>query len=226
MFRKLILSAVLAVAATVGAVAADAPMNVTYDPSLQPSDWTGFYAGVWAGGRVSNVNNTACIGVCADDFGINGFTGGVTAGYDHQVSDNIVLGGFVTIPVVRPTTVATIAAFPGPTWTVEPQFALVAGARVGFVHGNMMPYALAGLGLASVTVTPSFPGTTASTATHVGGVFGGGAEFKLNDSWSIDTRYMLGVLGDATYSFCPAPGCSSSYNEVSHNFSVGVNYRF
>lgn len=136
----------------------------------------------------------------------------------------MVLGGFVTVPLVRPTTFATTPLFAPFGWTVEPQFALVAGGRVGVVRGTILPYALAGFGLANVKVSPT--AGASSTATHVGGVLGGGVEVKLTDNISVDSRYMLGILGSAQYDFCGLPGCQSSYSELSHNFSVGVNYRF
>jgi outer membrane immunogenic protein len=209
-------------------VASGAAAQTMVVPVAAPvvSDWTGFYAGAWIGGRAGTINNTSCTGTCADDFPLNGFTGGLTAGYDYQLNSDVVIGGFVTLPLVRPTTTATIVAFPGSTWTVEPQFALAAGGRVGLVRGNLMPYALLGLGLANVQVTPNGPGQNASTATHVGIVAGVGAEYRLNDNWSIDGRYMLGYAGNASYQFCPQAACISGYDEVSHNFSIGINYRF
>lgn len=225
MIHKLLLAATVVLGASGAAVAADPVMIVTYDPEIMASDWTGFYAGAWLGGRISTIDNTACVGICADDFGLNGVTGGVTAGYDYQVNDTLVVGAFATLPLIRPTTTAEIVAF-NATFDVVPQFALIAGGRVGLAQGNFMPYALAGFGIANVEVTPSFPGTSASSATHIGGVVGAGVEYKVNDSWSIDARYMFGALGEAEYDFCGSAGCRSSYTEVSHNFSIGLNYRF
>ena len=230
--RQTLLAAAAAVMlATAPAAAGD--LAVTYDPSIEPSDWTGFYAGAWLGGRLSTITATACggggvIGVnCATGFGLNGVTGGFTAGYDYQLDTDVVLGGFVTIPVIRPTTTATtpmFAAF-GMEWAVEPQFALAAGGRIGLAQDRFMPYALAGLGMATVTVRPNFP-VPASTATHFGAVLGGGVEAMVTDKISVDARYMLGLMGAAQYDFGCGVACQSSYTEVSHNFSIGLNYRF
>jgi len=218
MISKLIAAAVVALGMVSGAMAQT--MMVPVETPMV-SDWTGFYAGAWIGGRAGTIDNTACTGSCADDIPLNGLIGGLTAGYDRQLNSDIVVGGFVTVPLIRPT---TSAVNQGITFDVAPQFALIAGGRVGLVRGNIMPYALAGLGIANVRVTPVGV-LAASSATHVGFVVGVGAEYKLNDNWSIDGRYMLGYAGNGTYQFC-AVGCTSSYSEVSHNFSVGINYRF
>lgn len=201
----------------------DAPAQM-YDPA-PASGWEGFYIGAFAGGRAGTIVNVpgACTGTCVTNIALNGLYAGLTAGYDFQFDQNWVIGTFVTVPLVRPTTTAapTTGVLAGFTWQVSPNWAVAAGARVGYDMGNWMPYALAGIGAANVTVTPSFG--TASSATHVGAVLGGGVEYKITDNVSLDGRYMLGLLGSGTYNF---GGGASSYTETSHNLSIGVNYRF
>jgi outer membrane immunogenic protein len=231
--RQMVMAAAAAlVFAATPAMAADTNA-VTYDPTISPSDWTGFYAGAWIGGRAGTVTATSCaggpIGVnCASNFGLNGLVGGLTAGYDYQLENDVVVGTFLTLPLVRPTANVTTPLFApfGMSWDVTPQFALVAGGRLGMAHDRFLPYVLGGLGLATVSVSSNPPPSTTSTATHIGVVLGGGLETKLTDNISVDARYMLGFLGSAQYAFCAFPGCESSYSEVSHNVTVGVNYRF
>lgn len=200
----------------------DAPAEM-YNPA-PASGWEGFYIGAFAGGRAGNIANTACVGTCANNIALNGLYAGLTAGYDFQFDQNWVIGAFVTVPLFKPTGSATTG---GITFTVSPNWAVAAGARVGYDMGAWLPYAIAGVGVANVTVTP-VGALTPSSATHVGAVLGAGVEYKITDQISLDGRYMLGLLGSAQYDFCPAgPGnCKSSYNETSHNFSIGVNYRF
>lgn len=196
--------------------------------------WTGFYVGAFAGGRVGDVDATACGGGgiigqnCATDISLSGPAGGVTAGYDHQFANGIVLGAFVSVPVVRPTATATTPLFEpfGISWKIEPQYALFVGARLGYAMGDVMPYVLAGASWARVKVTLQPAPGPSSTADHAGVILGGGAEIRLSPNFSLDGRYVLGLMGDAEYSFCDLPDCRSSYDEVSHNLTLGLNYRF
>jgi opacity protein-like surface antigen len=136
-----------------------ADFSVT-SPTVSPS-WTGFYAGGFIGGRASNVEATSCGGGpigqnCPTDFSLDGLIAGFTAGYDHQFSNGMVLGAFASIPVLRPTATTTTPLFVpfGLSWKVQPQYALYAGARLGYAVGDIMPYVIAGASLVQVEVTP------------------------------------------------------------------------
>lgn len=225
MFKKVFV-AVAAAAAIAGTpvVAADLIVDdAVYDPAPIATNWTGFYFGGWIGARSGNINNTECDGTCLDDIDLSGLTGGVTAGYDVQFDDNWVVGAFVTLPLLKPTATAEWAGG-DPTWDIDPQWAIAAGVRAGYDMGAFLPYGLVGIAAASVEVTPSMIGFDPDTNTHVGVVLGGGVEYKLDDHLSIDARYMLGLLNSQEYNF--GPGSVSSYSEISHNLSIGLNYRF
>ncbi len=228
MRRLVSLSFALSLCTSSIAIAADPAVS-----SPKTKSWTGFYAGAFVGGRASNVKSTACGGGpigqnCPTNFSLDGLIAGFTGGFDYQFSNNFVLGAFVSLPVARPTTTTTTPLFApfGLSWKVAPQHAVYAGARLGYAMGDFMPYVLAGASLARVKVTPLPQPAQTSTATHIGAFLGAGLEMRLTPNVSIDGRYVLGLLGDAQYEFCGLPGCRSSYDEVSHNFTLGLNYRF
>lgn len=203
-------------------------------PALEAPSWTGFYVGAFVGYRSGEIDATECGGGgvigqnCATNITLDGVSVGFTAGYDYEFANGLVLGAFAAVPVVPPTATATTPLFApfGISWDVEPQYALYVGGRLGYAMGDVMPYVVAGASWARVTVTPQPPPAQKSSATHVGAILGGGVEVRLTENISLDGRYLLGLMGEADYEFCGLPGCRSSYDEVSHNVALGVNYRF
>ena len=223
MFRRIasavaLLTALVSVPALAADLSMPTPTEKTVFTPVPAVNWTGFYAGVFVGAHLGTVQEYVCSGGCAGNFALNGVEGGVQAGYDYQFSRNWVVGGFVQLPLLKPTGSATIA---GPTtFTVDPKFGIVGGVRVGYVMGKFLPYGL--VGIAAENDTVSDPGN-APNATHVGFVAGVGAEYRLAQHWSLDARYTYMSLGAATYDWGGGP---EKYGENSHNFTIAANYRF
>jgi outer membrane immunogenic protein len=191
--------------------------NAMLDPA-PAANWTGFYAGAFLGGHLGTVIQYQCTGICSGNFPLNGIIGGIEAGYDYQFDPNWVIGGFVQLPLLRPTGSTTIT---GGTFTVEPQWAVNAGVRVGYAMDAFLPYAFVGVSPVNTKVTASFG--PAPTATHVGLSAGVGLEAKVTENFSVDGRYTYTTLGGQSYNW---GGGASQYGENAHNFSVGVKYRF
>lgn len=231
MRNALLIAAASSLALTTAAFAAD-PQASSGQPSAKPS-WTGFYFGGFIGGRSANIDATACGGGpigqnCPTGIALDGLIGGVTGGYDYQFSNGIVVGAFASAPLIPPSATTTTPLFApfGQTWRIDPDYAVYVGGRVGFSFGDVMPYVLGGVSWARITVTPLPQPTQLAQATHTGSFFGGGAEYRLTENLSLDGRYVFGLMNAAEYDFCGTPGCRSSYKETSHNFTMGVNFRF
>ena len=192
--------------------------SAMYDPA-PAANWTGFYAGAFVGGHAGTVIQYSCSGTCSGNFPLNGLIGGLEAGYDYQFDPNWVIGGFVQLPLLKPTGSVTIG---GGVFTVEPQWAINGGVRVGYAYENFLPYAFVGVAVVNTKVTSSFNGS-APTATHVGLSAGVGLEAVLADNITIDGRYTYTTLGAQTYNW---GGGASQYGENAHNFTVGLKYRF
>lgn len=213
------------------AFAAD-PQAAAPQPVATPS-WTGFYFGGFVGGRNGDIDATACGGGpigqnCPTNIALDGFIGGVTGGYDYEFSNGIVVGAFVSVPLIPPTATTTTPLFApgGSRWKVDPDYALYVGGRVGYAFGDVMPYVLAGASWTRVTVTPLPQPTQEAQATHTGSFIGGGMEYRVTEGLSIDGRYVFGMTNSAEYDLCGAAGCRSSYKEAAHNLTLGVNFRF
>lgn len=231
MLARISLALAASVALVGTALAADAPFSGPAVPT-----WTGAYVGGWVGGRTSRVDVTDCTGGivgenCPEGFGVDGLVAGLHAGFDYQLDNGIVLGAMLVLPLVRNETTVTTPLFEpfGLAWRVTPEFAGAVAARVGYAFGDLMPYAVLGISHARVksqTLDFGAPLGRPITVSHTGAVLGAGLEARLARNVSVDARYLLGLLGSAEYSFCTAPGCASSYKSTSHNFLVGMNYRF
>ncbi|MEX0590625.1 MAG: outer membrane protein [Xanthobacteraceae bacterium] len=188
-------------------------------------DWTGFYAGIYAGGGVNQSSATSDDVVIGTSVDINGtgHTGGVQAGYNWQVSRHWVIGvegdiGWLGID--RSFT----------DWGDPFFFNVKTGAygtlrgRAGYSTGPSLLYATAGA--AFINVKDRF-GPTGTVVTHSktvnGWTAGGGIETMLARNWSAKVEYLYIDAGDRSF----ASGTDIAYfDNRFHVIKVGLNYQF
>ena len=162
--------------------------------------WTGFYLGANAGYGWGE----------ADYSGdIDGFAGGIQAGYNYQLSGPFVIGVEADIQysnigsgVFELDYFGTVRARAG--FAVD-QFLLFGTA--GFAYGRGS-YEIAGL---------------TNDQTNVGWTVGAGAEYAIDLNWSVKAEYLYMDLGDETYSTIGGP---IDVGLTSNIVRAGVNYRF
>ena len=138
MFIRLIVAAAFFLISTIsGAFAADLPEEQTVYPP--PSMiWTGFYVGAFAGYHFSRLTQEGCTGLCpTSSDGPSGALLGVQGGYDYQFSNNVVLGAFAAVPLLRPETTVHLGG--GADFKVSPQFAATAAVRLGYAMDQWLP---------------------------------------------------------------------------------------
>lgn len=266
--KRLIVALVTVAISAVAAFAADLP---TKAPVVAPPvySWTGFYVGLNAGGAWSESDpNTATVfsptgyfattsvpavnGVGNQLVDRSGFTGGVTGGYNWQVSHIVVgveadfnyfhmsgsaLGGAV-YPCCAPTSFL-LASSVSSDW-----LATVRG-RVGFLATPaLLLYGTGGLAVANVKTNWLFTDTFATanesaaiSETRYGWTAGAGGEYALMNGWSIKAEYLHVDLGstNATSTNLTAftPAIAFPTNVFAHSVSfrsdigrVGINYKF
>lgn len=233
-------------------------------------DWTGFYVGLNAGGAWSESNpttatifspvgyfattSTPAIGIVGNQ-NINraSFTGGLTGGYNWQVS-SAVLGieadfnyfgfkgsatGTALYPCCAPTAF-TVGTSESADW-----LATVRG-RIGFLATPaFLLYGTGGLAVANVRASYLFTDTFATanesasiSTTRYGWTAGVGGEYALMNGWSIKAEYLYVDLGRASTTstnltafgppavLFPANVFTHTANLTSNIGRVGINYKF
>src|SRR4051812_39934239 len=194
-------------------------------------NWTGFYVGLNAGGAWSESNATTST-VFAPPFGYfaassvtsigtvgnqnlnqSSFTGGLTAGYNWQVSNAVVglEGDFNYFGFKRSVSSGAVYPCCAPTsYTINTSasadwLATVRG-RVGFLATPaLLLYGTGGLAVANVRASYAFTDTFAAatesasiSSTRYGWTAGAGGEYALLNGWSIKAEYLYVDLGRAS----------------------------
>lgn len=237
--RREILALLAASALSVPAIAADLPARtvapVVPVASVAQMSFSGVYLGLSAGWGQGTYNDNAGGKITA-----NGALVGITAGYNHQYRNNVVVGveadiSWAGIKKSRTTT----DSFSTMTWvssaTGEQNLFATFRPRIGYAFGNWMPYLTGGLAVTDSKLKFKedtynlgvLVGTQIGSAskTRVGWTIGGGVEVLLTANISAKLEYLYADFGKARYDF----GNGNVTNKVSlrdHIIRAGMNYHF
>ncbi|WP_428521923.1 outer membrane protein [Roseibium sp.] len=244
------------------AAAADLP---TLDPIIEArpvSSWTGFYAGAFLGWGWSDDDATttgtsgfqslgSTIVPSSLDLSGNGFLGGLTAGYDHQINSFVAgLEGDISWADINKSSSFTGAAVLGTRLTTSAKkrmsfFSTVRG-RLGYAASDrFMVFATGGLAMGQVELETSVNGVDAPALAwngsddelKFGWTLGGGAEVKVTDNISMKLDGLYYDLADSNVTATGNAAVRSvgaldgiDYAAESDNTGflarLGVNYRF
>jgi outer membrane immunogenic protein len=228
--RRLAIALVATAAFTQLASAADLPAKAYTKAPVMVADynWTGWYAGLNAGGawgksdvvtRADGVGTyfagTSVTSIAAngnDSVRPNGFTGGVQAGYNWQTG-NLVTGleadfNYFGTKASRSVTVTYPCCAPT-SYTINQEvktdWLFTARPRLGFTNNNWLWYATAGVAITNLKYNNSFTDTFAAaiengsvSKTKVGWTAGAGAEYALLNSWSVKAEYLYVDFGSVS----------------------------
>jgi outer membrane immunogenic protein len=222
----------------------------------QPTDWTGFYAGLnigygWSGHAIPvsgdpQTKTAIAIGIVpsalADDP--SGVVGGVQAGYSHQIRW-LVLGveaDFQGTDIsARQSVSPSVPPFFTFTTTGEQGLGFLGTlrARLGIAPwGGLLFYGTGGFGYgdARLSASVSNPGCLGICASgsrsgiETGWTVGGGVEYRFATRWSAKAEYLHYDLGTESLDIRDSrfPGVVPRFRaDVDGNVArVGVNYRF
>jgi outer membrane immunogenic protein len=191
-------------------------------------NWSGFYAGVNAGGAWAE-SRVGTLATCLDidapppaltctpitpaqlpavnaagtgSLSDRGFTGGVQGGYNIQTG-NFVFGLEIdaesfNLGASRSVTIPALATV---TTAFDTNWLFTARARVGIpVAPNLLVYGTAGFGLTDLSVSNSITtiGAESNRGLVTGRVFGAGAEWALSRDWTLRAEYLYLDFGDVT----------------------------
>ena len=216
--------------------------------------WTGAYIGASIGGGFSTYK-AELFGPTGSDThysihqNMNGILGGVFAGYNYQLSNNVVLG--VEADLDASGVRARTTAFTNPAGVVInsgssaedsstrlPWQGSLSG-RLGYAFGNVLLYTTGGVAYAQVKSTYNWlapPAGRIDYGNHgkFGWTLGVGAEYALNQNWSVRGEYRYESFGSIRDNLVKSslgagvPG-TSNYLKFRLNeniIKVGVAYKF
>jgi outer membrane immunogenic protein len=216
-------------------------------PIASAFSWTGGYVGVHAGygwGDTRDTNNPA-----AEKKDIDGFLGGIQAGYNYQFDNNVVLGVEADISFGSVNNEWHDPNQYSGYWTEDKVTTVgTLRARIGYAAGNFLPYLTGGLaigrtkhslgcdpalvsaGIGSCASNPAREFSTSESDTSVGYTVGGGVEYAFNNNWSLKAEYLYTDLGKNSVTLID-PGFPAAINEREfdtkfNTVRVGLNYRF
>jgi outer membrane immunogenic protein len=225
MFKKTIAAALIALAPA-AAVAADLPYKAPAQAVYAPT-WTGFYVGgevgyVW--GRTDSVLSGTGAAISTTP---RGALGGVFAGYDYQLPNNLVIGARIAAPLfssARQT--VNDPFFPFVTYEGRFLWAALGTVQLGYAIGNWQPYVgiggAVGEGEASVAGN-LFPGSVQET--HLGFVVNAGVKYRLTPNWFVGVHYTHTEWTRETYNF-PAAAFSANLGARTDSVVGLVGYKF
>ncbi|PHQ63276.1 MAG: hypothetical protein COC10_07025 [Sphingobium sp.] len=200
-FPKIALTSVLASAALTGTAFAE-----TFD---------GPFVGVQSGWNSYEVRNVETpLGVAAINDDQQSFTAGVYAGFDHRLTDRVVLGVEGSLDTTNDDRLhgSTISG----SYTLDPKYSFDLTARAGFlVTPATLVYARAGYTNARVeTMVADDAGTASETRNQDGWLLGGGMERQLTEKVSARMEYRYSDLSEGDGKF------------DRHRVLAGLSYHF
>jgi outer membrane immunogenic protein len=174
-------------------------------------NWSGFYVGV--GGGFGAVNHKfSVLGLSIDGIGGEGLFGELTAGYDHMLTDRLLLGGFID------THLGNIG-FDAGAFDLTNCYGFDAIARLGYVlNGSTLGYVLGGYTWEHFDLDALDYSDSRS-----GYVLGAGMETVIGHNWTVKAEYRYANYGndavDGTFGILKD-------EPSTHTFHIAANYRF
>jgi len=217
MYRVRILGAAMIAlsAGSIAAFAADIPQDtyapppdITYE-SAPAFSWTGFYAGGlvgygWGEAKTDNGN-----------FDADGFSGGLFAGYNAQLGNNVVAG------IEADGTYGKQDGSGGaPNTSVENDWNGTVRGRLGYAMDRFMVYGTGGVAVGKVEASE---GGMSDSNTALGWTAGGGVETALTEKIIGRVEYRYTDLGSDTYALGTGP---TDVDLSSQGVLVGLGFKF
>jgi len=228
-----------------GSVAAAADLSVkapyTKAPARVIYDWTGFYAGGYAGNAIGQSSVGTPTGpfdtVGSVEIAKAGWTAGGTLGANWQVSPNWLLGLEADLGYLGNDRSFSAWNDPRVTAGVKTSWYGTVRGRFGYVTGPSLIYLTGGAAFTHIEdIFGGCGGTgcgglilppTSVTSTKVGWTAGGGIETKLSQNWSQKTEYLY--VDGGTTDFISVPYATphpATFKNAFHIIKTGVNYKF
>jgi outer membrane immunogenic protein len=234
MWRALALKKILLLAASAAVLSSQvfaADMINSYEPApvaaavpASAFNWSGAYIGAHLGYGWGETHDIGNVNAVAKD--LDGILGGLQAGYNAHLPNNIVLGieasaSFADIKNEwhDPELVGTTGLYNSGYYTEDKVEAIgTLKARLGYAMDNFLPYVTGGLAIARTShvlgcsrenlhpdsrscgtnSAGNLPFEDSQSDTSVGWTVGAGAEYAFDQNWSLKAEYLYTDIGTNT----------------------------
>jgi outer membrane immunogenic protein len=242
--NRSVLAAVFVLGSGLSAFAADMVEEVVVVDTAY--NWSGVYVGANLGWAWTDTDITD-LGSLDDAIFFPGFTTnfdadgvavGAHAGYNYQLSNNVVVGGEVDF-VWTDANDATISDLDSGDGQVGDDYVSTSldwygtvRGRLGYAADRFLPYVTGGLAFGRVDVSigdldggvPDDDDFVSGSSTQVGWVLGAGLDYAFTDKLIGRVEYLYMDLGDETYT--NADGDSINFDTNVNTIRTGMSYRF
>lgn len=189
--------------------------------------WTGGYIGLQGGYAWGDGSIDESDGPGFADFEPDGFIGGVYAGYNYQMSNNIVIGAEVDVVYADVDGEGTVFDEPGDPIGLAGQELNWSGAgrlRLGYAVDRFLPYIAGGVAFGDIDLTPiGVLGAPTFSDTFVGWTIGGGLDYAFTDNLIFRAEYRYTDFGSEDFD----DGDGGFEMELdTHDVRLGIAYKF
>ncbi len=235
---KRLLAAALLTLASSAAYAAD--MQMESAPAAY--NWSGAYVGGQVGylfesdSRLFYSDNSADGDIYGYDAEPDGFFGGVQLGYNHQFSNNFVLGAETDIVFGGMDGSALYdesgVIFAQYAAEVEVKWSGSTRLRAGYAFDRFLPYVTAGVAYGHFETIESDSGVNywEGDGTLVGWTAGVGLNYALTEKWVLGAEYRYTDFGSESFDATYISGAGFYSNETvdlkTHDVRMSLSYRF
>lgn len=193
-------------------------------------DWSGLYVGAqighaWGDAKVDYLNPV----VFASSHEPDGYLGGFYLGYNHNLSNNLVLGVDADIAWSRADSgfkplLPSLTDF----GAVDTGYSAALRARAGFAAGRLLPYVAGGLAVSRAKFSYDMISQDAVISdTMVGWTLGAGMDYAATDNLILRAEYRYSDFGDGRKNaFSAFPKHQAHYTLKTQDFRLGLAYKF
>ncbi|GAC1507236.1 MAG: carbohydrate porin [Bradyrhizobium sp.] len=151
---------------------------------------------------------------------------GFQAGYNRQLTNNVVLGVEADVLFTSPLDAPRLAPA---SFTTTFDYIATARGRAGYAMGTWMPYVTGGLAWGQTHVNLNDLGAVVPPKrylTHVGWTAGIGVEHAVSGNWTVKAEYDYIDLARQTYDLSDVGLPHVNVDPNIHTLRLGLNYRF
>lgn len=186
--------------------------------------WTGGYIGLQAGYAWGNGNVDQIGGPGFIDTDPDGFLGGVYAGYNYQMSNNIVIGAELDVVYANVDGSGQVFLAPGvpagASATEELNWSGAARLRLGYAADRFLPYIAGGVAFGDIDISnDNGPGSFGDTFT--GWTIGVGLDYAMTDNLLLRAEYRYTDFGSESFE-----DFASDVDLKTNEVRLGIAYKF